>query len=106
MLLAETAPKQESAAWLNKAFGAASQAVERYPGCARLRVEMARIAEQMGKTDIAVEQYKKAIDIEDSYDRQFKAIYPEKEEAISRLGNDKYLYAKERLKALAEQKSP
>jgi len=106
MLLAETSPKQDSAAWLNKAFGAASQAVELYPGCARLRVETARIAEQLGKTDIAVEQYKKAIDIEDSYARQFKAIYPQKQEAVSRLGNDKYLYAKERLKALCEQKTP
>lgn len=106
MLLAETSLKQESAAWLNKAFDAASQAVERYPGCARLRIEMARIAEQLGKTDIAVEQYKKAIDIEDCYALQFKAIYPQKQEAVSRLGNDKYLYAKERLKALAEQKSP
>jgi O-antigen ligase len=106
MLLAETAPKQDSAGWLNKAFDTASQAVECYPGCARLRVEMARIAEQLGKTDIAVEQYKKAIDIEDSYGRQFKAIYPEREDVVSRLGDDKYLFAKERLKALAEQKSP
>jgi O-antigen ligase/tetratricopeptide (TPR) repeat protein len=106
MLLAETAPPQDSTSWLNKAFDTASQAVECYPGCARLRVEMARIAEQLGKTDIAVEQYKKAIDIEDSYARQFKAIYPQKEEAVSRLGNDKYLYAKERLKALCEEKTP
>ena len=106
MLLAETAPKQESAAWLNKAFGAASQAVERYPGCARLRVEMARIAEQLGKTDVAVEQYKKAVDVEDSYCRQFKAIYPEREDVVSRLGDDKYLFAKERLKALCEEKTP
>ena len=106
MLLAETAPKQDSAAWLNKAFGAASQAVERYPGCARLRVEMARIAEQLGKTDVAVEQYKKAVDVEDSYCRQFKAIYPEREDVVSRLGDDKYLFAKERLKALCEEKTP
>jgi len=82
------------------------QAVELYPGCARLRVETARIAEQLGKTDVAIEQYKKAIDIEDSYARQFKAIYPQRQEAVSRLGNDKYLYAKERLKALCEQESP
>jgi len=106
MLLAETSPPQDSATWVQKGYDTALQAVELYPGCARLRVEMARIAEQLGKTDIAVEQYKKAIDIEDSYGRQFKAIYPQKEEAVSRLGNDKYLYAKERLKALCEQKSP
>ena len=106
MLLAETAPKQDSTTWVQKAYDTALQAVELYPGCARLRVETARIAEQLGKTDIAVEQYKKAIDIEDSYARQFKAIYPQKQEAISRLGNDKYLYAKERLKALCEQESP
>ena len=106
MLLAETSPPQDSTTWVQKAYGTALQAVELYPGCARLRVETARIAEQLGKTDVAIEQYKKAIDIEDSYARQFKAIYPQKQEAVSRLGNDKYLYAKERLKALCEQESP
>jgi len=106
MLLAETSPPQDSTTWVQKGYDTALQAVELYPGCARLRVEAARIAEQLGKTDIAVEQYKKAIDIEDSYGRQFKAIYPQKEEAISRLGDDKYLYAKERLKALCEQPPP
>ncbi len=106
MLLAETSPPQDSTSWVQKGYDTALQAVELYPGCARLRVETARIAEQLGKTDIAVEQYKKAIDIEDSYARQFKAIYPQEEEAVSRLGNDRYLYAKERLKALCEQKSP
>lgn len=106
MLLAETSPPQDSTTWAQKGYDTALQAVELYPGCARLRVETARIAEQLGKTDVAIEQYKKAIDIEDSYARQFKAIYPQKQEAISRLGNDKYLYAKERLKALCEQESP
>jgi O-antigen ligase len=106
MLLAETSPPQDSTTWAQKGYDTALQAVELYPGCARLRVETARIAEQLGKTDVAIEQYKKAIDIEDSYARQFKAIYPQKQEAVSRLGNDKYLYAKERLKALCEQESP
>jgi O-antigen ligase len=106
MLLAETSPPQDSTTWAQKGYDTALQAVELYPGCARLRVETARIAEQLGKTDVAIEQYKKAIDIEDSYARQFKAIYPQRQEAVSRLGNDKYLYAKERLKALCEQESP
>ena len=106
MLLAETSPPQDSTTWAQKGYDTALQAVELYPGCARLRVETARIAEQLGKTDVAIEQYKKAIDIEDSYARQFKAIYPQKQEAVSRLGNDKYLYAKERLTALCEQESP
>ena len=105
-LLAENSTQQERDAWMNKAFDAASQAVERYGGCARLRIERAKIAEQLGKTEIAIGEYKKTIDIEDKYRSQFRQIYPEREEVVSRLGKDKYLYAKDRLKSLREQKSP
>ena len=106
VLLAETAPPKDTTPWLDKAFDAASQAIHRYPGRARLRVELARIAEQQGKTKIAIEQYKKAIDIEDSYHRQFRTMYPERKEVVSRIDEDKYLFAKDRLKSLTEQESP
>ncbi|GAG79582.1 unnamed protein product, partial [marine sediment metagenome] len=75
-LLAETSIQQEKTAWLNKAFESASDGVERYPGSARLRIELAKIAEQLGKTDIAIKHYEEAIDIEDKYRQQFQLMYP------------------------------
>jgi tetratricopeptide (TPR) repeat protein len=102
-LLAKLSAGQDRAAWLSKAFESASDAVERYPGCARLRIELAKTAELMGRTDTAIEQYKQAIDIEDSYRRQFAVIYPEEDEIVSRLGEDQYFFAKARLKALSGQ---
>lgn len=106
IMLAETDTPGDGASWLDKAFDAASQAVKRYPGCARLRVELARIAEEQGKMQIAIEQYSKAVDIEDSYRDQFRTIYPQRQDVVSRLGEDKYLFAKDRLKSLRQQESP
>jgi len=106
MLLAETAPPQDKTPWLSKAFDTASQAIERYGGCARLRVKLAKVAELLDKAEIAVEQYQKAVDIEDSYRTQFQTIYPEREDIVSRLGEDKYLFAKDRLKSLSKQNPP
>ncbi|HCO94940.1 MAG TPA: hypothetical protein DIU00_13480, partial [Phycisphaerales bacterium] len=65
--------------------------------------KQAQIAEQLGSTDIAIEQYKKAIDIEDEYRDQFRQIYPERDDIVSRLGNEKYLFAIKRLKELSEK---
>jgi len=100
-LLAETSTQQRGD-WLNKAFDSARCAVERYPGSARLRIELAKIAEQLGKTDIAVEHYKKAVEIEDSYRRQFRQMYPQRQ-ICSRLGEEKYKNAKQRIKHLSQQ---
>jgi len=91
---------------LEKAFDAAREAVERYPGCGRLRVELGKTAEMLQRTQIAVEQYKKAVEIEDSYRRQFRIIYPEREEIVSRIGEENYLFTKDRLKALTREESP
>jgi O-antigen ligase len=99
--LAETSTEQARADWLGKAYEAAVQAVERYPGSGRLHFKQAQIADLMGKTEIAVEQYKKAIEIEDEYREQFKQLYPEREEVVSRLDNNMYLYSKERVEELS-----
>ncbi|GAF78225.1 unnamed protein product, partial [marine sediment metagenome] len=101
-LLAETSTPQEKIDWLNKALDTASQAVERYPGCGRLHFKLARIAEQADKTDVAIEHYNKAIEIEDAYRDQFRQIYPERKEVVSRLGEEKYNLAKDKLKALSK----
>ena len=92
--------------WLEKAYNSAKEAVKRYPGSGRLRIELAKIAEQLGKTDVAIKRYEEAIDIEDKYRDQFKIMYPERQEIVSRLGEEKYKNAKQRIKHLSEQPTP
>jgi tetratricopeptide (TPR) repeat protein len=96
---------QKRADLLTKAFGSASRAVELYPGVGRLRIELAKTAEKLGKTDVALQQYKKAVEIEDAYRRQFRIMYPDRE-IFSRLGEEKYNSAKQRLKSLTGQSTP
>ena len=104
-LLAEASSRQEKTDWLNKAFDSAWRAVERYPGSARLRVKLAEIAEQLDKTDIAIENYKEAIETEDSYRAQFRIMYPGRE-IFSRLGEEKYKLAKKQVEKLSKQSKP
>jgi len=106
-LLADISKQQEKTDWLNKAFDNTLFTVENlYPGCARLRIELAKISELSGKTDIAISQYEKAIEIEDEYRSQFREMYPEREEIVSRLGDKKYHFAKQRLIHLRGHSSP
>lgn len=100
IMLSESDLPSEGKSWVEKALESASNAVQRYPGCARLRVALAKIAEQRGKIKLAIEHYEKTVKIEDAYRMQFRMIYPEREDVVSRLGEDKYFFAKDRLKAL------
>jgi tetratricopeptide (TPR) repeat protein len=84
-LLAENSPEQGKKYLLHYAMDNLWSAVERYPTSDRLRFELAETAEKLGKTDIAVAQYEKAIEIEDDYRNQFKIMYPGRE-IFSRLG--------------------
>ena len=88
-----------------QAYELAVEAAARYPGSGRLQFRLAEIAEQLGKTDIAIKHYKKAVDIEDKYRRQFQEMYPA-EEIVSRLGEEKYQLAKEQIKHLSQQPIP
>ncbi len=92
--------------WLEKAYNSAKEAVKRYPGSGRLRIKLARIAEQLGKTDVAIKRYEEAIDIENKYRDQFKIMYPERQEIVSRLGEEEYQAAKQRIEWLSEQPTP
>ncbi|MFC1675902.1 O-antigen ligase family protein [Planctomycetota bacterium] len=76
-----------------KAYEYAAKAVKRYPGSARLRIELAQLAESLGKNDVAIQQYKKAVQIEEAYREQFKIMYPGKK-IFSRIGEQKYQKAK------------
>jgi tetratricopeptide (TPR) repeat protein len=98
-LLAETPPEEMRRNWLEKAFEAASKAAGRYPGCGRLHYTAAGIAESLGRTEAAVAGYRRAIEIENAYREQFRVMYPGAE-MFSRLGQDKYRIAAERLEAL------
>ncbi|MFC1739208.1 O-antigen ligase family protein [Planctomycetota bacterium] len=94
-LLAETSTQRRDD-WLQRAFDSAQHAVELYPGCARLRVTLAESAEKISKTDFALMNYKKAIEIEDSFRRQFHKMYPD-EPIFSRLDRGKYDLAKQKI---------
>jgi len=87
--------------WLKKAFVSAQIAVRLYPGCGRLRVQLAKIAEALGETDVAIKSYEKAVEIEDSYREQFKLMYPGRE-IFSRLGEDVYRDAIQKIESLSE----
>ncbi len=89
--------------WFKKAFSAFQQALERYPASPELHIEFAETCRQLGKTDLAIEHYKKAIEIEDAYTEQFKIMYPGRE-IFSRMGKVKYSQAKERLEELTKIK--
>jgi len=101
--LAETSTQQEKADWLNKAFSAASVAVERYPGCGRLHFNQAQVADQMGNAEIAIVQYIKAIEIEDEYRAQFRQIYPEREDIVSRIGKKQISLCQRRVEELSKK---
>jgi len=86
------------------AYGWGQKAAERYPGSAEIQFELAQITEKLNNTDIAILHYKNAIDIEDRFRHQFQLMYPDRE-IVSRLGEDKYQFAIERIKKLSNPKS-
>ncbi len=94
--LSQAQPEPQKTEWLKKALDAASQAVELYPGLARLHLSLAQIAEQLGKMNLALEHYEKAVEIEDSFRAQFKQMYPD-HTPFSRLGQNNYETAHQKI---------
>ena len=93
--LAAITEDPEKQTWLKKAYESASKAVKTFPGSGRLRIELAILAEQLEKTNVAVEQYEKAVHIEDAYRDQFRQMYPGRK-MFSRLGEQSYQWAYKR----------
>ena len=87
-----------------EAYDWGKKAAERYPGSGQIQFQLAQIAEKLDKTDDVILHYKKAIEIEDSFRRQFKTMYPDRK-TVSRLGEDKYQLAIKNLKKLSDLKS-
>lgn len=100
--LAETSASKRDD-WLRQAFEACSRAIERYPGCARLQISLAQIAEQLGEGEAALVHYSRAVEIEDAYREQFEQIYPKAGRVVSRLGEEKYQLAKRRIESLSKR---
>jgi O-antigen ligase len=86
-----------------QAYNWGLEAANRYPGSGRLQFNLAEIAESMNKTDVAVGHYKEAVRIEEEYRKQFRQMYPDRREVISRLGEEKYKKAKQRIDSLSRQ---
>ena len=98
-LLADKSIGRKKSEFAVLAYGNALNAAQLYPGSAKLRIEWATLAEKSGKTSVAIEQYKEAIEIEDAYRKQFKKMYPDRN-IFSRLGEEKYQFAQDRIKQL------
>ena len=103
ILIAKISPQKETA-WLTRAFDSAALAVDHYPGCSRLRFQLAQIAEKLGKTGIAAGQYAKAIEIEDGFRHQFRIMYPGRP-ITSPFSEENYQLAKEKLKSPSNTKN-
>jgi len=101
--LAELPTEQAPRPWQQKALESATNAVQRYPGSARLHLDLAQVAEQLGDTNLALTHYKRTVEIENAYRQQFKQMYPNHPEVVSRLGNDQYQFATQKLQQLASQ---
>jgi O-antigen ligase len=78
------------------------RATDRYPGCDRLWFESAQTADQLGKTAEALRDYRRAVEIEDAYRRQFRQMYPRREKVVSRLGEAEYQLAQKRIRELSQ----
>ena len=95
-LCARLEPEQSNSL-LNKALDSASIAVQLYPGDAQLHLHLAQIAEDLNQTDLALKNYKAAVQIEDGFRKQFKLMYPGRK-VISRISEDKYFFATQKIK--------
>jgi len=87
---------QQACEWYGKAASL-------YPGCERLWFKLAQAAEQLSRTDAALAGYAKAVDIEESYQQQFRRMYPNREKVISRLGDEDLAIARKRMEELSNQ---
>ena len=85
-----------------QAYNCGLEAANRYPGSGRLQFKLGEIAEKLGKPALAVAHYKETVMIEEEYRRQFRQMYPGRE-IVSRLGEEKYKKAKQRIEYLSRQ---
>ena len=80
------------------------QAVRKYPGSAELHMDLAEIAEALGRTSLALEHYERAVEIEQAFQEHFRRMYPGRS-VVSRLGAERYEMAQRRVEQLRNQSS-
>lgn len=84
----------EKTAFLEQSYAAAQEAFLRFPGSDRLTFKLGMMAQQLHDTEHALLWYCRAAEIEEAYRRQFRQMYPDYE-LFSRLGEERYQYARE-----------
>ncbi|UCD52190.1 MAG: O-antigen ligase family protein [Phycisphaerales bacterium] len=84
-----------------KAYDWYLQAAERYPGRGRLHFQLGQIADDLSRPIEAREHYAEAVRIEDAFRNQFREMYPDREQVVSRLGEPNYRIAQQRLTELS-----
>ncbi len=85
-----------------KAYDWYLRAAGLYPGREWLWFELAQTAEKLGRPGIALCHYTKAVEIERSYQEQFRQMYPKREKVVSRLGDREYQRALKRIEELSK----
>ncbi len=86
---------------LQKAYNSSKKSLECYPGNSEELLKFAEIAELVGKTGDAIWAYRKAVEIEDAFRRQFAEMYPGRP-VFSRMGELNYQQTIEKIKELAK----
>jgi O-antigen ligase len=105
VLLAQDTAEPKLREYLQKALESATGAIKLYPCCGRLHLEAAKTAERLGLMKDALSHYRATIKDEDEYREMFRRMYPG-QEVFSRLGQDKYDFAKAREKELSKAVNP
>jgi tetratricopeptide (TPR) repeat protein len=77
------------------------RAVQRYPGCGRLHFQLGQIADGFSQPTGARQHYAEAVRIEEAFRAQFREMYPDREQVVSRLGEENYRIARQRLAELS-----
>jgi tetratricopeptide (TPR) repeat protein len=97
--LARSQIGDERTASLQHALTWAGKTLECYPACDRELLLRAQLAEQLGRNDLALRDYRHAVQIEDAYRVQFRTMYPTRP-MVSRLGEKNYKESKSRIAEL------
>ncbi|MBN1125316.1 MAG: O-antigen ligase family protein [Sedimentisphaerales bacterium] len=97
--MAENRTDQQKKDYLAKAYGHASSAVGKYPGSAKLHIELADLAVKLGQSEQALNHYRQAVQIEDAFRDMFRNMYPGRD-IQSRLGEENYQWAKRMIEEL------
>jgi O-Antigen ligase len=78
------------------------KAAQRYPGCGRLHFQLGQIADRFDGPNEAQQHYAVAVRVEEAFRAQFREMYPERENVVSRLGEANYQLAKRRIEELSK----